>query len=90
MMGYFANFHSFTKKSPIVKNPKTMRQITFAEAQGLLTPPYSRPKRNIKVPPTMRREPDQSMAFRPARRGVLGVSMSRNMKMIMKARPSQG
>lgn len=90
IIGYFANFHSLTKNRPIVKRPKTIRQITFAEDQGALTPPYSRPKRNISVPPMIRRAPDQSIAFRPARRGVLGVSMSRNTERIMNARPSQG
>ena len=54
-----------------------MRQRTVAEVQGKLTPPYSRPRRNMIVPPVMVITPIQSMAFRPAPIGVLGVSMSR-------------
>lgn len=42
------------------------------------------------VPQTIVREPSQSIALSPARRGVLGVSMSRKTRMIMNARPSKG
>lgn len=42
------------------------------------------------VPVTMVSDPSQSMALRPARRGVLGVSMSRYRRIMIKARPSKG
>ena len=42
------------------------------------------------MPPIIRREPSQSMALMPARKGVLGVAMSRKIRMITKARASQG
>lgn len=42
------------------------------------------------VPQEMVMDPIQSMALRPARRGVLGVSMSRYMRMMTKASPSKG
>ena len=70
--------------------PKTIKQTTVADDQGYETPPYSRPRRNIIVPPTIVMVPIQSTALRPARRGVVGVSMSRKKKRIMKARPSKG
>ena len=44
----------------------------------------------MTVPPTMVREPSQSIARRPARRGVFGVSMSRRKRINTKARPSKG
>lgn len=34
MTGYLASFHSFSIASTQVTTPKTMRQITVAEAQG--------------------------------------------------------
>lgn len=42
------------------------------------------------VPPTIVREPSQSMARRPASRGVFGVSMSKRKRIITKANPSKG
>ena len=90
MTGYLANFHSTRAKSPIVRRPKTIRQTTVADFQGKLTPPNSRPNRSMSVPPTIKRDPSQSMALRPAINGVLGVSMSRNTSSIIKHSPSSG
>lgn len=44
----------------------------------------------MMVPATIVIEPSQSIALRPARRSVLGVSMSRKNIMIAKAIPSKG
>ncbi len=44
----------------------------------------------MTVPPTMRTDPSQSMALRPANRAVLGVSISRKNNMITNARASKG
>ena len=70
--------------------PNTSRQTTVAEDQGKDTPPYSRPRRNMTVPPVINITPSQSMAFRPSRMGVLGVSMSRKTMMMAKAILSNG
>jgi hypothetical protein len=88
--GYFANFHSQIRKREKVNAPKIMRQRTRALSQGAVTPPYWRPKRNMRVPPTTVREPIQSIALRPAQMGVRGVLMSRKKRMMKKARPSRG
>ena len=90
IIGYFANFHSLMKKRTMVITPNTSRQTTVAEDQGKDTPPYSRPRRNITVPPVISITPSQSMAFRPSRMGVLGVSMSRKTMMMAKAMLSNG
>ena len=90
MTGYVANFHSTIKNMAIITAPKTIRQVTVAEAHGKETPPKVRPKRNVTVPPTMRRDPSQSMALMPARKGVLGVAMSRKKRSTANARPSHG
>lgn len=90
MIGYLANFHSLRKKRAKVTSPNTMRQMTMGESQGYVTPPYSRPRRNITVPPTTVKHPSQSIAFKPAKSGVLGVSMSRNSMMMAKAMASIG
>ena len=42
------------------------------------------------VPPTTVIEPSQSIALRPATRGVLGVSISRRKRIMTKAKPSKG
>lgn len=42
------------------------------------------------VPEAIVMEPSQSIALMPARKGVFGVSMSRYISMMMKARPSKG
>lgn len=90
IIGYLASFHSLIKKSPKVRIPNTIRQTTVAEFQGWLTPPYSRPRRNIIVPPTTVILPIQSMALKPAKSGVFGVSMSRKKEIMINARPSNG
>lgn len=90
MMGYLANLHSQIRKREKVKTPKIMRQRTKAESQGAVTPPYWRPKRNMRVPPTTVRQPIQSIARRPGRMGVRGVLMSRKKKRTKKASPSRG
>ena len=90
IIGYLANFHSLMKKRTMVMTPNTSRQTTVAEDQGKDTPPYSRPRRNMTVPPVMSMTPIQSMAFKPSRIGVLGVSMSRKTKIMAKAIPSKG
>ena len=90
IMGYLASFHSLRKKRMMVMTPNIRRESTVAEVQGKETPPYSRPRRNIIVPPVIVMTPIQSMALRPARMGVLGVSMSRRKRMMTKARASNG
>ena len=90
IIGYLASFHSLMKKRTRVMTPNTSRQTTVAEDQGKDTPPYSRPRRNMTVPPVTRTTPSQSMAFRPSRIGVLGISMSRKTKMMAKAIASKG
>lgn len=71
-------------------SPNTMRHTTMGESQGYVTPPYSRPRRNIIVPPTTVTHPSQSIAFKPAKSGVFGVSMSRKIMMMAKAMASIG
>lgn len=44
----------------------------------------------MTVPPVMSMTPSQSMAFRPSRIGVFGVSMSRKNRMMAKAMASKG
>ena len=90
IIGYLASFHSLMKKRTIVMTPNTSRQTTVAEDQGKDTPPYSRPRRNMTVPPVTSMTPSQSMAFRPSRMGVFGVSMSRKTIMMAKAIASKG
>lgn len=90
MTGYFAIFHSLRKNRAQTTMPKTIRQITVGDFQEYCTPPNSRPSRNMTVPPTIVIEPSQSMALRPARIGVFGVSISRKKKIMIKASPSQG
>lgn len=90
IIGYLANFHSFMKKRTMVTTPNTSRQTTVAEDQGRDAPPYSRPRRNMTVPPVMSITPSQSIAFRPSRIGVFGVSISRKTIMMAKAMPSKG
>lgn len=53
-------------------------------------PPNSRPKRNIRVPPTMRKVPAQSMLRRPAKNGVLGDSMDRKKNRMRNENPPMG
>ena len=88
--GYLAKNPSLTKNSPIVPRPKIIKQMTVAESQGKVTPPNSKPRRNMTVPPTIRSEPSQSIALRPSRIGVLGVCMSRKSIKMIKATPSHG
>ena len=90
IIGYLASFHSLIKKRTIVMTPNTSRQTTVAEDQGKDTPPYSRPRRNMTVPPVMSMTPSQSMAFKPSRIAVFGVSISRKTMMMPKAMPSKG
>lgn len=90
-MGYFANRHSFRTNRPTVRIPKTMRQMTVADFQGKAWPPNWRPRRSMRVPPTMVRLPTQSMALRPVITGVRGVCrLLRKKAMIRKATPSKG
>lgn len=90
MIGYFANFASTRMKRPKVAIPMMIRQRTVAESHGKVTPPYSRPKRNKRVPPTTKKAPNQSMALSPSMKGVLGVLRSRKTMIIANARPSNG
>ena len=81
MIGYLANFPSTPRKITNVTTPKMIRQMTVAESQGNATPPYTRPRRNIIVPPEIVRVPNQSMALSPSRNGVLGVSTCKKKSM---------
>ena len=73
-----------------MKIPKTMRQITFAEPHGSMTPPNSRPRRSMSVPPTIVRDPVQSTALRPSQTGVFGLSRCRKIHRRMKTVPVIG
>ena len=88
--GYGATRHSIRKKMPMTTAPKMIRQSTVAESQGWAMPPNSSPSKSIMTPPTMVREPSQSTALRPSRRGVLGVLISRKKSRMRKATPSNG
>ncbi len=90
IIGYFANFHSLTKNRAMVMTPNKIRHTTVAEDHGKLTPPYSRPRRSIIVPPVIVMTPTQSIAFRPAPIGVLGVSISSRKRIMTKASASKG
>jgi len=90
IIGYFATFHSTNPKMRNEMNPKMSKQMIVADFQGYSTPPSSRPKRIIRVPPMTKNAPAQSIAFKPAMRGVFGVFRSRKKKMIIKASPSRG
>ena len=89
-MGEIGNSISIRAKRMRVRIPKMMRFKTIADVHGRVTPPRRRPKRSINVPPTMVMAPSQSIAFKPAINGVLGVWRSRNIKMMMKANPPSG
>lgn len=88
--GCFASFHCDRIKNTNRMMPGTMRQRTVAELQGKLTPPKPRPRRNSRVVVVTVGAPSQSMAFKPATKGVFGVWTSRKTNRMMKAIPSQG
>lgn len=89
-MGYLAILRSMRTKIPRVTAPKIMRQITVGDFQGNDTPPNSRPKRNISVPPMTTMVPSQSIVRRPAMSGVLGVSILSQMRRVARATPPNG
>ena len=62
----------------------------MADFQGWLMPPNSRPNRNIRVPPIMRKVPAQSMLRRPARSGVFGDSIDRKKNRMRNENPPTG
>jgi hypothetical protein len=90
MIGEEASLHSARRKSRNVRPPKTRRQTTMLEDQGKVDPPNWRPRRNIVVAATMRKLPSQSMAFRPASKGIFSVSSLTVKKMQMNAMPVRG
>lgn len=83
MTGYRASFHSLTTKRQATTKPKIIKQRTVGEVQGYVTPPNSRPKSTMSVPPTMVREPAQSTALRPSQTGVLGLWRCRKKESAM-------
>ena len=90
IMGEIGSLTSIMAKRIRVRIPKMMREMTIADVHGRVTPPRRRPKRSINVPPTMVMAPSQSIAFKPAINGVLGVLRSRNIKMMTNASPPSG
>ena len=71
--GYLATRPSMGKKRAMMISPNMIRHMTVAEAHGKVTPPNSSPMRNITVPPTIAKEPIQSIVLRPATTGVRGL-----------------
>jgi hypothetical protein len=67
-----------------------MRQITRGEFQGTVAPPNSRPSSSIRTKPMIDRLPNQSIALRPSRIGVLGLWTSRYRNNKMKVVPEMG
>lgn len=88
--GYRANFDSFTRNKTTITTLKVIRQRTFAELQGKITPPNSRPRRRVIVAPTIAMLPSQSTALRPAMIGVRGVSSFKNSTKAKNTTPEHG
>jgi hypothetical protein len=53
-------------KKPSMRIPNTIKQITFGEFHGNVSPPKSRPSNVISVTPSMVTVPNQSTAFIPS------------------------
>ena len=77
-------------KMPTNSTPKTIRQTTFGEFQGNVSPPKSRPSKVMRVTPSIVTVPNQSIAFIPSHILVLGLWTSKNSKIIRKAKPAKG
>jgi len=90
MIGFCANFASNNTNKMLAKNPKTSKQITFGEPQGLIIPPRFNPRRNIKLIPRTKRIPSQSTACTPRSRFVLGLCTCRQRQSIKKDKPEIG
>jgi len=90
MMGFCANIASYTTKIMLAKDPKTSKQITFGEPQGLIIPPKFKPRRNIKLMPRTKRIPSQSTAFMPRRMLVLGLCTCKQRQIIRNDKPEIG
>ena len=88
--GYSANLASLKIKKPIIRTPNTMRQMTFGEFQGNVSPPKSRPSNVMSVTPSMVTVPNQSIAFIPSQIWVFGLWTSKNSRIIRKANPASG
>lgn len=88
--GYFATFFSLRKKSTDMNAPKTIRQITFGDDQGKITPPKSSPSKSISVRPRMHRLPRKSIALSPSTTFVLGLWTSRKKRSRKKVSPEIG
>lgn len=65
-------------------------QMTLGEVHGNITPPNSRPRRNIKVAPVMVILPNQSIAFSPVTKGVSGTFRSKKKTTTRNDRAEQG
>lgn len=63
-----------------------MDRITY----GKVTPPSSRPTRNMIVNAKIKKLPSQSIALKPLMKGVFGLWTSRAMSKIMKVTPDIG
>jgi hypothetical protein len=88
--GYRATFFSLKMNRPPITTPKTIRQITFGDDHGNITPPKSRPRSNMRVSPRMHRLPKKSMAMIPSTTFVLGLWTSRKKRSRTKAVPEIG
>jgi hypothetical protein len=77
-------------KRPPITTPKTMRQMTFGDDQGKMTPPKSRPRSSMRVSPRTHKLPKKSIALRPSTTFVLGLCTSRKNKRRKKVVPEMG
>lgn len=105
MSGNFALF-SLNMKKILIKEPNSIKQMTWGELQlfivssftkntrnctyGNIAPPNSRPRSNINISPKIDRLPNQSTALIPSRILVLGLCTSRNPRISRKADPETG
>lgn len=67
-----------------------IKQMTFGELHGAITPPKSRPSSNIKTKPRTETLPSQSIALSPSKALVRGLWTSRKTRSKTKAKPWMG
>jgi hypothetical protein len=74
----------------LIKNPKTIKQITFGEAHGLIIPPRLSPRRIIKLVPMIAIVPSQSIICAPRYRLVRGLWTFRQRQSTRNETPQAG
>lgn len=87
--GYLAIFFSLKKNKTPITQLNTMRQMTFGEFHGKMTPPKSRPRSNMSTKPRTDALPAQSMALNPSSAFVFGLCTSKNTRSKTKVVPVQ-